>query len=1159
MRKSAKNMNHKPAQTIFMGDTPQKHSPLDVQGEYVHMLGEHYYKIQHFDALDPFFVSLVSSSDHWLFIASSGGLSAGRVSAEQALFPYYTEDKLTENSENTGSKTILRVNYNERTWLWEPFSIRQQGQYHLERNLYKNLVGTCLVFEEENKSLGLTYRYAWRTSELFGFVKTAWLLNGNEFDCRVDLVDGLQNILPANVAPFTQNNLSCLLDAYKRNELQLDTGLAIFALNASLTDLAEPSESLLATTAFQLGLDPSEYLLSSTQLDLFRHGYDINMETEIRGRRGAYFVHTCLDLSPKEMRTWHLVMDVNQDHPKIVHRLNQLRGDQSALRKKIEADIKVNSENLQQIIGSADGLQVSADTLCTAHHLSNVLFNVMRGGVFADQYWIDKADFFEFVAAHNRLVGKAEKGFFNLLPARIDVSELHSRAESYGSADLIRLSYTYLPLTFSRRHGDPSRPWNRFAINLKKSDGTQKLDYEGNWRDIFQNWEALAYAYPEYVEGMIYVFLNATTADGYNPYRITRAGIDWEIPEPGNPWANIGYWSDHQIIYLLKLMEISARIHPGKLGANLNRPIFSYANVPYQIKPYSALQNDPYNTIHFNDILEQTIEKRVTEVGTDGKLVYDQDGQVLHRSLAEKLLTLLLAKLVNFVPEGGVWMNTQRPEWNDANNALVGKGLSVVTLGYLRRYLTFCQDLFRQQNLADIQVSTEVMDLFTEIARILMSFKDRLNATFSEKERLAMMDALGQAGSDYRWQYYQHGFSGELSQISTKNLLAFFELVQAYVDHSLRANKRKDNLYHAYNVLHRGDAGAAIRHLYEMLEGQVSILSSGILSGEESLNLLQNLRNSSLYREDQHSYILYPDKDLPGFLERNSLPEEHVQHISLVAELVKAEDKTLLVRDMQGTYHFSGHIRNVNDVNRALERLQRQPRFAAMVQAESEKIKTLYESVFHHSEFTGRSGTFFAYEGLGSIYWHMVSKLLLAVQETLVRCKDEPSMPGLLAKYADIRAGLGYNTSPAVFGAFPTDPYSHTPKGQGAKQPGMTGAVKEEILTRQAELGFFIKKGCLYFDNLLLNQSELLSEPASYIFYDVEGRLQQIELAAGTLAYSICQVPVILQTSNQAYIEVQPVNGVSQRIDGLVLDHENSVHIFKRDGIVQHLTVNFQA
>ena len=54
----------------------------------------------------------------------------------------------------------------------------------------------------------------------------------------------------------------------------------------------------------------------------------------------------------------------------------------------------------------------------------------------------------------------------------------------------------------------------------------------------------------------------------------------------------------------------------------------------------------------------------------------------------------MLSKLSNFVPEGGIWMNTQRPEWNDANNALVGYGISVVTLCYLRRYIEFCRRLF---------------------------------------------------------------------------------------------------------------------------------------------------------------------------------------------------------------------------------------------------------------------------------------------------------------------------------------------------------------------------------------------------------------------------------------------------------------------------------
>ena len=31
------------------------------------------------------------------------------------------------------------------------------------------------------------------------------------------------------------------------------------------------------------------------------------------------------------------------------------------------------------------------------------------------------------------------------------------------------------------------------------------------------------------------------------------------------------------------------------------------------------------------------------------------------------------------------------------------------------------------------------------------------------------------------------------------------------------------------------------------------------------------------------------------------------------------------------------------------------------------------------------------------------------------------------------------------YGAFPSDPYSHTPAHAGAQQPGMTGQVKEDF------------------------------------------------------------------------------------------------------------------
>ena len=71
---------------------------------------------------------------------------------------------------------------------------------------------------------------------------------------------------------------------------------------------------------------------------------------------------------------------------------------------------------------------------------------------------------------------------------------------------------------------------------------------------------------------------------------------------------------------------------------------------------------------------EEATETAVADMGTDGRLLRDVNGNVIHVTMVEKLLVLLLAKLTNLVPEGGIWMNTQRPEWNDANNALVGKG-----------------------------------------------------------------------------------------------------------------------------------------------------------------------------------------------------------------------------------------------------------------------------------------------------------------------------------------------------------------------------------------------------------------------------------------------------------------------------------------------------
>jgi hypothetical protein len=989
-----------------------------------------------------------------------------------------------------------------------------------------------------------------------------WLRNASAAPCGVRLVDGMQNLLPYGATAARQAALSNLLDAYKRNELEPETGLGIFALSSTLTDLAEPSESLKATTCWQVGLEDPQYLLSAHQLPAFARGLGVVQETDIRGRRGAYFVHAGFELTPDAERQWSIVAEVNQDSSDVVAHVNALKAGQGDLKAQLERDIEDGTAQLVALVASADGLQVSGEHLTATHHFSNVLFNIMRGGVFFDNHRVSTADLADFIQTRNRIVRDLNRDFLAALPGKTDVSDLLQRAATTQSADLERLCHEYLPLTFSRRHGDPSRPWNQFSINLRNADGTQRLDYQGNWRDIFQNWEPLAYAYPGFLEGMICEFLNATTADGYNPYRVTRDGIEWEAPSPHDPWANIGYWSDHQIIYLVKLLEASVCYHPGRLGMMLDRRMFCHANVPYRIKPYESLVEDWYNTIVFDAELDGRIRETVADMGTDGKLVLAADGRVFHVNLTEKLLILLLAKLSNLVPEGGIWMNTQRPEWNDANNALVGRGLSVVTLCYLRRFIAFCHDLLAGAGLREVELTHEAAALFKAVHEVLEQNEGLLAAPLSGRQRRSVMDELGQAGSNYRWNVYRSGFSGEFTSIGTDALLAFLGLAQRTVEHTINANERADHLYHAYNVLHLDSGGASIGRLYEMLEGQVAVLSSGMLSAEQSLTLLRSLRHSKMYRADQHSYLLYPDRELPGFMEKNCLSADQVEDSVLIATLVARSDRRLVFCDENGVYHFDGDFRNAADVQRVLANLGQDGAYAELVEAETDRVLELFEEVFDHSTFTGRSGTFFAYEGLGSIYWHMVSKLLLAVQETFFRAIAEgearETVAALADVYYDIRLGIGFNKPPHVYGAFPTDPYSHTPAGQGAKQPGMTGQVKEEILTRMGELGVFVEAGALSFRPVLLKRQEFVSEAAVYDYIDVNGSRRTVDLPAGSLAYTFCQVPVIYIDSDEEKILVHYADGRLREVDGRDLDSEISNHIFRRDGRIRQLSVYTQ-
>ena len=666
---------------VHLGQSLLSPPPGPVSGRLLNLRGDRFYVIENVQEMRPFLLTLVSDSDHWLFAASNGALTAGRRSPAMALFPYVTEDRVLDSVGVSGPVTSLLAEVGGRVQLWRPLRGDDRLVYRMVRRLYRNVLGNQLVLEEENLDLGLTFRAGWATSHDYGFVRECELVNGGTESVEIEVLDGLLNLLPAEVDDTFQNAFSVLIDAYKRLELVPGTALATFALQAQVTDRPEAREALRATTVWSHGPGAARILLDASALERFERGLPLEQVDERRGVRGAYLVAGRSRLGAGEAARWQLVADVCRTQHQVAALAAEL-ADPARTVERVLQDVARGRDRLLGIVASTDGLQRTEDELATAHHLSNALFNDMRGGVPAGGGTTSGRDLAAFVASMSPATAGRHRAFLESLGERATRQEVLARVEALGDPDLSRLALEHLPLTFSRRHGDPSRPWNRFDIQVRDERGEERIAYQGNWRDIFQNWEALALSWPELLEGFIARFVNASTADGHNPYRISSGGMDWEVPSPSTPGpgsatgattssSTCNGWSSSPCA--------TTRRACGRCSAGGCSPT---PTCPTGSPPSQDILANPRSTITFDDESTARIQERLRTEGGDARLLGGQDG-LHHVTLVEKLLVPALAKLSNLVPGGGIWMNTQRPEWNDANNALVGHGLSMVTLCHL--------------------------------------------------------------------------------------------------------------------------------------------------------------------------------------------------------------------------------------------------------------------------------------------------------------------------------------------------------------------------------------------------------------------------------------------------------------------------------------------
>ena len=186
----------------------------------------------------------------------------------------------------------------------------------------------------------------------------------------------------------------------------------------------------------------------------------------------------------------------------------------------------------------------------------------------------------------------------------------------------------------------------------------------------------------------------------------------------------------------------------------------------------------------------------------------------------------------------------------------------------------------------------------------------------------------------------------------------------------------------------------------------------------------------------------------------------------------------------------------------------------------------------------------------------------MAVQECCIKAiqdsESEELIGGLLAHYYEIYEGIGVHKSPTLYGAFPTDPYSHTPANKGVQQPGMTGQVKEDILSRFGELGVFVRSGQLVFNPRMLRKSEFLSQKHTFHYVNIKGESKELPIEADSLVFTYCQVPVVYTLSAENGIEVNLESGPSLYFEQLNLNNHLSEKLFQRSGEIISISVKIQ-
>src|SRR5690625_6016934 len=78
-----------------------------------------------------------------------------------------------------------------------------------------------------------------------------------------------------------------------------------------------------------------------------------------------------------------------------------------------------------------------------------------------------------------------------------------------------------------------------------------------------------------------------------------------------------------------------------------------------------------------------------------------------------------------------------------------------------------------------------------------------------------------------------------------------------------------------------------------------------------------------MYRKNQNIYMLYPNRELHKFLEKNIIPEDDVKKSSILKQVLKEKQTRIIEKNVFGCYHFNGRFRNSEEIRNTILELGR--------------------------------------------------------------------------------------------------------------------------------------------------------------------------------------------------------------------------------------------